>query len=1107
MIHITGDTNHHAPAFSRSEYAFTVGEERGNWDVCGPAEAADFDDGLNVMASESCPKQHGHLRITILDENDNAPQFTQVMSYSQTIPEGTPAGQRVAQITATDSDIDPHNSHVTYRIQCPVSDDRDDGDCLEVFTLDAMTGSLRLNQPLNYESRSRYDLLVLAVDQIQISPSQKTSTTTLTIRVLDENDQTIYSVRVSESAAAGTMLVQTVALDADSVDSEISYAIVTGTAGNTEDKIFRVNRFGQIYLNYPLDYERAAVHNLTVRAFERDYPEHGGVATVLIEVEDANDNAPLFSEFIRRRLGWRKMHRLELLWATDQAVDTTLRQSSEKAITILIDDINDHAPVFTNTRTVIVPEYANSGYRLLTVAAVDRDAERNGHVTFDLTRTADMERFQLDRYDGHIYLRGELRLIAPLYTLTVVARDQSGDGRQSTVMNIDLVTASRVGAEKTVAFTQNVYEWTVTENERIGAEIGQGFGQTIDQFCGTAGVLSDWVTSTNGDVVPCVFDVDQTSGAVMLKGQLGAIRGGDVPFASVCRGEGIFQLSSHCYNGQANLARNSTATIRITILDENDNAPQFTQSSYSQTVPEGTPAGQRVAQITATDSDIDPHNSHVTYRIQCPVSDDRDDGDCLEVFTLDAMTGSLRLNQPLNYESRSRYDLLVLAVDQIQTSPSQKTSTTILTIRVLDENDQTIYSVRVSESAAAGTMLVQTVALDADSVDSEISYAIVTGTAGNTEDKIFRVNRFGQIYLNYPLDYERAAVHNLTVRAFERDYPEHGGVATVLIEVEDANDNAPLFSEFIKTTIRVAENAPAGAVVATTLAHDEDSGVNGEVRYSILYAEPINNHFQINEETGQISTTVALDRELYSSYRLVLQATDQAVDTTLRQSSEKAITILIDDINDHAPVFTNTRTVIVPEYANSGYRLLTVAAVDRDAERNGHVTFDLTRTADMERFQLDRYDGHIYLRGELRLIAPLYTLTVVARDQSGDGRQSTVMNIDLVTASRVGAEKTVAFTQNVYEWTVTENERIGAEIGRVSAKLLTNSAGPLEYFLTGVTSANGDVVPCVFDVDQTSGAVMLKGQLDADSGAATFLLQVYAGVKGFSNYQVTASQV
>jgi Cadherin domain len=297
-------------------------------------------------------------------------------------------------------------------------------------------------------------------------------------------------------------------------------------------------------------------------------------------------------------------------------------------------------------------------------------------------------------------------------------------------------------------------------------------------------------------------------------------------------------------------------------------------------------------------------------------------------------------------------------------------------------------------------------------------------------------------------------------------------------------------------------------VLATTLAHDEDSGANGEIRYSILYAEPVNGHFKIDAVTGQISSTTSLDRESHTSYRLVLRACDQPEDPMTQQSSEKAITIVIDDVNDHAPTFTNARVVIVPEYANSGYRLLTVSAVDRDADRNGHVTFDLTRTADMERFHLDRYDGHVYLRADLQQIAPHYTLSVVARDQSGDGRQSsTVLTVDLVIASRIGAENTVTFTQNVYEWTVWENATIGSQLGIVTARLLINSIQPLEYFLTGVTSLNGDAVPCLFDVDSHSGSVILKGQLDPDQGPSGYVIQIYAGVKRFSNYQVTASQV
>lgn len=253
--------------------------------------------------------------------------------------------------------------------------------------------------------------------------------------------------------------------------------------------------------------------------------------------------------------------------------------------------------------------------------------------------------------------------------------------------------------------------------------------------------------------------------------------------------------------GKTEPSRSGTATVRVTILDENDNSPVFGQTSYEQTIPEGMPPGQRVAQITASDRDTGPFG-RVTYRLKCP--------DCLEVFTVDPLTGLIRLNQPLNYETRTRYDLLILATDG-----GDRAATAGLTVRVLDENDQVpcflrgSYAARVPENTPAGTMLVQTVAVDEDSVDSEINYTL---TAGNP-DKIFRVNRLGQVYLNYPLDYEKMKVHNLTVKAFEQDFPEHFSMVEVLVDVEDVNDNAPQFSEFIKTAIRVPENVPAGAVV------------------------------------------------------------------------------------------------------------------------------------------------------------------------------------------------------------------------------------------------------------------------------------------------------
>ena len=99
-----------------------------------------------------------------------------------------PRGQRVTLIAAVASD---ERDGLTYGISCP--------DCGEVFTMHPLTGLITLNEPLNFESRSRYDLLVIATDQ-PVGPAdtvQRTATTVLSVHVLDENDEVPTFIRDS----------------------------------------------------------------------------------------------------------------------------------------------------------------------------------------------------------------------------------------------------------------------------------------------------------------------------------------------------------------------------------------------------------------------------------------------------------------------------------------------------------------------------------------------------------------------------------------------------------------------------------------------------------------------------------------------------------------------------------------------------------------------------------------------------------------------------------------------------------------------------------------------------------------------------------------------
>ena len=67
-------------------------------------------------------------------------------------------------------------------------------------------------------------------------------------------------------------------------------------------------------------------------------------------------------------------------------------------------------------------------------------------------------------------------------------------------------------------------------------------------------------------------------------------------------------------------ARSATATLQLTIIDSNDNRPRFDRTVYHVTVPEDVPVGTSVGRVNATDDDVTPRFSHVTYALS-PLSD------------------------------------------------------------------------------------------------------------------------------------------------------------------------------------------------------------------------------------------------------------------------------------------------------------------------------------------------------------------------------------------------------------------------------------------------------------------------------------------------------
>lgn len=131
--------------------------------------------------------------------------------------------------------------------------------------------------------------------------------------------------------------------------------------------------------------------------------------------------------------------------------------------------------------------------------------------------------------------------------------------------------------------------------------------------------------------------------------------------------------------------------------------------------------------------------------------------------------------------------------------------------------------------------------------------------------------------------------------------------ATILIRIEDAEDQPPMFT-FVPSVTRIPEDLPPQSEVLRVIAVDGDRGVNNAVTYRIVRGG--RGLFSINSSTGVVSVAGKLDREDFirrglgnSAFILEIQATEVTVSVFPPPSVSTEVTIILTDVNDEKPQF------------------------------------------------------------------------------------------------------------------------------------------------------------------------------------------------------------
>ncbi|XP_059554623.1 protocadherin beta-3 [Myotis daubentonii] len=368
------------------------------------------------------------------------------------------------------------------------------------------------------------------------------------------------------------------------------------------------------------------------------------------------------------------------------------------------------------------------------------------------------------------------------------------------------------------------------------------------------------------------------------------------------------------------------------VIDVNDHSPVFFENEMQLKIPESTPPGTIIPLGNAEDVDVG-RNGLQNYTItpnphfHILTNSRRDGRKCPELV----------LDKALDREEQPQFSLTLTALDG---GSPPRSGNVQLHILVLDINDnapeftQSLYEVEVLENSPVNSVIVTVSASDLDTGNfGTISYSFAH--ASEEISKTFQLNPItGEIQLIKYLNFE--AINSYEVDIEAKDGGGLTGKSTVIVQVVDVNDNPPELT-LSSITSPIPENSPE-TVVAVFSVSDPDSGDNGRMTCSIQNNLP----FVLKPSVENFYTLVsegALDRESQAEYNITITVTDMG---TPRLKTQHNITLLVSDVNDNAPAFTQTAyTLFLRENNSPALHIGSVSATDRDAGANAQLTYSL----------------------------------------------------------------------------------------------------------------------------------------------------------------------
>ncbi|XP_046706123.1 protocadherin-12 isoform X2 [Silurus meridionalis] len=586
-------------------------------------------------------------------------------------------------------------------------------------------------------------------------------------------------------------------------------------------------------------------------------------------------------------------------------------------------DINDHSPSFPSpVQEVEISETVGLRMRIPLDRAEDPDAGFNGLQTYSLSPS---HHFALDVRPSGGTKHPELVVIKEL--------DREMDSSfELTLMAWDKGNPLRSGSTKV-----KVIVLDSNDNSPVFEEAAPIVDLPEDTVKGTVVInlhATDPDQGANGEVVYSLskhapldvqrlFSVDPQTGAVVLKGLLDfeEKRSYEVDIQAKDRGHNA--IPSHC-------------KMQVRVQDVNDNAPRIhvtwtPPDSPVATVLEGASNETFLALVMVSDAD-----SGLNGKVQAQIQQGSGP------FRLKQIHGDnyiIVTNGSLDRERQMEYNITLLAQDSGVPSLS---CVRHLTVHILDENDNApvfskmLYTGVFKENNKPGLHVLTLEANDVDlDLSGRVSYSIRESNELETPTASFLIHpSSGAVIAQQSLDYEESQTYSFIVEAVDHGYPPMTSSATVLIMVEDVNDNYPIIKDPLTkngvAVVSVPVNAEKGEIVTelknqvheihhplsnhssqynfegflatTILASDSDSGLNGKLQFKIIEGNP-SRLFWLDEITGQLYVNTTNATELIGkAFKVIIAVSDMGTPPLVTQTTMELTFINVrDHLKNSAP--------------------------------------------------------------------------------------------------------------------------------------------------------------------------------------------------------------